>query len=83
MNSSRRDFIKTASVIAAGSVIPVDLLAEARKRKAGPNDKIGIGLIGVRSQGYSNTASFLKNPEVECVRCATSIKIFSTAARPI
>ncbi len=67
MNSSRRDFIKTASVIAAGSVIPVDLLAEARKRKAGPNDKIGIGLIGVRSQGYSNLASFLKNPEVECV----------------
>ena len=67
MNPSRRDFIKTASVIAAGSVIPVDLLAEARKRKAGPNDKIGIGLIGVRSQGYSNLASFLKNPEVECV----------------
>ncbi|HNY53372.1 MAG TPA: Gfo/Idh/MocA family oxidoreductase [Bacteroidales bacterium] len=67
MNPSRRDFIKTASVIAAGSVIPVDLLAQARKRKAGPNDKIGIGLIGVRSQGYSNLASFLKNPEVECV----------------
>lgn len=67
MNSSRRDFLKTASVIAAGSVLPVDLLAEARKRKAGPNDKIQIGLIGVRSQGYSNLASFLKNPEVECV----------------
>ncbi|MBN2666949.1 MAG: Gfo/Idh/MocA family oxidoreductase [Bacteroidales bacterium] len=67
MNSSRRDFLKTASVIAAGSVLPVDLLAEARKRKAGPNDKIQIGLIGVRSQGYSNLASFMKNPEVECV----------------
>ncbi len=67
MNSSRRDFLKTASVIAAGSVLPVDLLAEARKRKASPNDKIQVGLIGVRSQGYSNLASFLKNPEVECV----------------
>lgn len=67
MNSSRRDFIKTASVVAAGSVLPVDLLAEARKRKASPNDKIQIGLIGVRSQGYSNLASFLKNPEAECV----------------
>ncbi|MDX9946323.1 MAG: Gfo/Idh/MocA family oxidoreductase [Bacteroidales bacterium] len=67
MNSSRRDFLKTASVIAAGSVLPVELLAEARKRKAGPNDKIQVGLIGVRSQGYSNLASFLKNPEVECV----------------
>jgi len=67
MDSSRRDFIKTASVLAAGSVLPVDVLAEASRRKVGPNDKIQVGLIGARSQGYSNLASFLKNPEVECV----------------
>jgi len=67
MDSSRRDFIKTASVLAAGSVLPVDVLADARWSKVGPNDKIQVGLIGARSQGYSNLASFLKNPEVECV----------------
>jgi len=67
MNPTRRDFIKTASVLAAGSVLPVDILAEAGRKKTSPNDKIQVGLIGARSQGYSNLASFLKNPEVECV----------------
>jgi len=67
MNSTRRNFIKTASVLAAGSVLPVDVLAKANRKKTSPNDKIRVGLIGVRSQGYSDLASFLKNPEVECV----------------
>jgi len=67
MNSSRRNFIKTASVIAAGSVLPADVFSEARRMKVVPNDKIHVGLIGARSQGYSDLASFLKNPEVECV----------------
>jgi predicted dehydrogenase len=65
MTSTRRNFIKTASVVAAGSIFPVDALTESVKRVA-PSDKIQIGLIGVRSQGYNNLASFLKNPEVEC-----------------
>jgi predicted dehydrogenase len=66
MNTTRRGFIKTASVLAAGSLITVDALAKTRT-KVSPSDKIRVGLIGVRSQGYSNLASFLKNPEVECV----------------
>ena len=66
MTSTRRNFIKTASVLAAGSLFPVDALPESIKRVA-PNDRMQVGLIGVRSQGYSNLASFLKNPEVECV----------------
>jgi len=66
MNSTRRDFIRTASVLAAGSLLPVDALPKARVKVA-PSDKIKVGLIGVRSQGYSDLASFLKNPEVECV----------------
>jgi predicted dehydrogenase len=66
MNSTRRNFIKTASVLAAGSLLPVDALPKATK-KAAPGDKMKVGLIGVRSQGYNNLASFLKNPEVECV----------------
>jgi predicted dehydrogenase len=66
MNSTRRNFIKTATVLAAGSVLPADILSEARKKVA-PADKIRVGLIGARSQGYSNLSSFLKNPEVECV----------------
>ena len=67
MNPTRRDFIKTASVLAAGSVLPVDVLAGKGRKRTSPNDKIQVGLIGARSQGYSDLASFLKNPEVECV----------------
>jgi len=66
MNSTRRNFIKTASVLAAGSILPVDALPKPAMKVA-PADKIKVGLIGVRSQGYNNLASFLKNPEVECV----------------
>jgi len=66
MNSTRRNFIKTASVLAAGSVLPLDALADARMKVA-PSDKVRVALVGVRSQGWSNMVSFLKNPEAECV----------------
>jgi predicted dehydrogenase len=66
MNSTRRNFIKTASVLAAGSVLSIDALAEARM-KVPPSDKVRVALIGGNSQGWSDLASFLKNPEVECV----------------
>lgn len=66
MKSTRRSFIRTASALAAGSVIPMEALSAARAKIA-PGDKVMVGLIGARSQGYNDLASFLKNPEVECV----------------
>ncbi len=66
MTSSRRNFIKTASVLAAGSVLPFDVLANAGKKVA-PSDKINIALVGGHSMGWSDLESFLKNPETECV----------------
>jgi predicted dehydrogenase len=66
MKSSRRNFIKTASVYAAGSVIPYMSLAKDRNAVA-PSDKIRVGLIGARGQGFSDLTSFLKNPEIDCV----------------
>ena len=66
METTRRNFIKTASIITAASVIPVGALSAARK-SIGPNDKIQVGLIGANGMGYSDLISFLKNPEVECV----------------
>ncbi len=66
MNSTRRNFIRTVSVLAAGSVLPIDALANARMKVA-PSDKVRVALVGVRSQGWSNMVSFLKNPEAECI----------------
>ncbi len=66
MTSTRRNFIKTASVLAAGSVLPLDVLTKARKSVA-PSDKINVALVGGHSMGWSDLESFLKNPETECV----------------
>lgn len=66
MTSNRRNFIKTASMFAAGSVIYPDVLAKARMSVA-PSDKVNVALVGGNSMGWSDLSSFLKNPEIECV----------------
>ncbi|MDQ1296467.1 MAG: hypothetical protein QG576_903 [Bacteroidota bacterium] len=66
MSSTRRNFIKTASLFTAGSVLSFDTLVKAKMNIA-PSDKVRVGLVGGRSMGWNDLASFLKNPEVECV----------------
>jgi predicted dehydrogenase len=66
MTSTRRNFIKTASLFATGSVLSLDALSKARMNIA-PTDKIHVALVGGNSMGWSDLESFLKNPEVECV----------------
>jgi predicted dehydrogenase len=66
MKSTRRNFIKTASVLAAGSVFPYEAIAASR-RPVSALEKVRVGAIGVNGQGFSDLTSFLKNPEVECV----------------
>jgi predicted dehydrogenase len=66
MISSRRKFIQTASLVAAGSVLPLEALTASR-RPVSPNDKIHVGLIGANGQGFADLTSFLKNPGIECV----------------
>ena len=61
--SSRRDFCKTSSklVIGAGLASMMPLVSSCSA-----NDKIVVGAIGLRNQGFANLRSFLKNPNVEC-----------------
>jgi predicted dehydrogenase len=66
MASTRRNFIKTASLFTAGSVFSLDALSKAHMNVA-PSDKIRVALVGGNSMGWSDLESFLKNPEVECV----------------
>ena len=63
MSSNRRDFIRTASVLAAGSMIPGEALFNSRKLVAS-SDKIRVGLIGANGMGFNDLTSFLKNPEL-------------------
>ncbi|MCX6328653.1 MAG: Gfo/Idh/MocA family oxidoreductase [Bacteroidia bacterium] len=66
MTSTRRNFIKTASLFATGSVLSLDAFSKARMNIA-PSNKIQVALVGGNSMGWSDLESFLKNPEVECV----------------
>jgi predicted dehydrogenase len=66
MSSSRRKFIKTSSVLAAGSVLSIEALSKACTAVA-PSDKVRVGLVGGNSMGWSDLESFLKNLDVECV----------------
>ena len=68
--STRRDFIKTGSVIAGAtgiaSFVPFDILAHAGRGIA-PSDKINIGVIGINGQGWSDLRAMMKSPEVNVV----------------
>lgn len=71
MSASRRHFIRNASLLAAGSgiitALPEDSFAFVRKRIS-PNDKIGVGVIGLNGMGWANISAMLKaNPETHCV----------------
>lgn len=66
MNPTRRSFLKNASLLAAATVLPVNVFPFARV-KAGANDKIRVALIGANGMGFNNLVSFLKNPEIECI----------------
>jgi len=66
MTSTRRNFIKTASVLAAGSMLPLDVFSKSRMNIP-PSDKIQVALVGGNSMGWNDLSSFLINPEVECV----------------
>lgn len=66
MTSTRRNFIKTASVIAAGSVLPLDAISKTQ-REVAASDKVRVALVGGNSQGWADLSSMLKNSDVECV----------------
>lgn len=65
--NSRRNFIRNTAA-AVGSLglmefLPLEALASIRKKVA-PSDRINVGLIGVKNQGFNNIRSFLKINEV-------------------
>ncbi|MEO6759171.1 MAG: Gfo/Idh/MocA family oxidoreductase, partial [Saprospiraceae bacterium] len=69
MSTTRRNFVKNASIIALGASLPLEAIA-ALRRRVSPNSKIQVGLIGANNQGFSDLKSFLLNSEVECLAIA-------------
>lgn len=70
MNPTRRKFIQHTGTLAAGiglaGLFPEEGLALVR-RHISPNDRIGVGAIGINGMGWSNLSAMLKNnPDVVC-----------------
>ena len=63
MTVTRRNFIKSSTVLAAGVAMPA-------WGKTSANDKINVALIGCRNMGWSDLTDFLLHPEVRCVALA-------------
>jgi hypothetical protein len=65
----RRDLLK--ATVLGGLVAPEHLAATRRQRgesrPPSPNDRIGIGPIGVGNFGTTNTRQFMSNPDVDIV----------------
>ena len=75
MKNTRREFIKTsASLTGLGIVAAGDLLAATSRRevkKDKTDEKIRVGLIGCKNQGYTDLTSMMRNDSsVVCVAMA-------------
>lgn len=80
MKNSRRSFLKNATIITIGAGLPLEAIAQLRRRVS-PNDKIQIGLIGANGMGFRDLQSFLKNSETECIAiCDVDENVYNTRA---
>ncbi len=61
---SRRDFIKTGGVAAAGlmlgGIAPLEALGATQQRPTAPTDRIRLAMIGVGNRGWDNIQDFIK-----------------------
>jgi predicted dehydrogenase len=85
LNISRRGFLKTSSVIAAGSVLPAWFIEESRSQAAttkplSPNEKPNIALIGCGGQGRYDTTLAAKFANVVAV-CDVDAKHADAASK--
>ena len=64
--NNRRDFLRNTALASAGAFFPLEILANLRTR-VGANDKINVGLIGCKGQGWDNLTAFLKISEINCL----------------
>lgn len=85
-STSRRDFVKTAAVAAAGfMIVPRHVLGG--KGYVAPSDKLLIAGVGVGGKGQSDLSGFAKNPKAEIAflcdvddrRAAETVKTYPKA----
>jgi predicted dehydrogenase len=84
MNLNRRNFIRKASVTAAGTGVFSILPTEIWSSGIAPADKVNIALIGCKNQGFWDLKCHLDYNDVNCVAlCDVDSKILNDRAAEI
>jgi len=65
MNKSRRDFIRSASTLAAAAAMPSVL--HGLPKMVAPSDRLNVAAIGINGMGWADLNALLKIPGVQCV----------------
>lgn len=65
MNTSRRNFLRSASTLVAGAGLAASL--PSTLRAMAPSDRINVAAIGINGMGWSDLTAMLKNPAAACV----------------
>ncbi len=67
-NSSRRQFLKTSSLVAAATIVPRHVLGGPGH--VAPSDRVNVAVVGVGGRGFQNTKELLKLDDVRVVAIA-------------
>ncbi|MDR0713856.1 MAG: Gfo/Idh/MocA family oxidoreductase [Bacteroidales bacterium] len=78
----RRNFIRSATAIAAGMTMPLPVTAASRK--VAPSDTLNAALIGCRNMGWGDLNGILQHKEVKCrALCDVDKKILNSRAEEL
>ena len=76
----RRNFLKNSAMLGAGAFFTPSMMRSFNAFGA-PSDKVKIGVIGCRGQGFTDLEAFLRLPGTECVAlCDVDSNVLSERA---
>ncbi|MBO7466578.1 MAG: Gfo/Idh/MocA family oxidoreductase [Bacteroidaceae bacterium] len=80
--TTRRDFLRqSATVLAAGMLMPHALHAGAPKKQTAASDRLNVALVGCRSMGWHDLSDIMRYPGTSCVAlCDIDSGILSSRA---
>jgi len=78
----RRDFLARSTALASGTLGAASVLTAQRSARAvSPNEKIVLGIVGVRGRGYALSMGFVQRPDCEVAYLAdVDTSLFGTSA---
>jgi predicted dehydrogenase len=85
---SRRDFVRgslgVAAGLSAGAGLPLLADQAVAKKKAGPNDRINVCIMGIRGRGQAHLGAFLGHKDTTVTAlCDVDSRLFADSAKTV